>query len=244
VWFMYYREPRESKIANAAELEYIEQGGAVTTATSKGEPFRWDHFWKLLKFRQVWGVSIGKLAATSTLYFFLTWFPTYLIQERGMTMLKAGGATAIPYLAAAVGVMFGGWWGDWMIRRGYSVNFARKAPMVLGLLFTGSIILANWTTSNTLVIAILSFAFFAQGMSSTNWVVLSEIAPKQLVGMTGSIASFASNLAGIITPITIGVIVQTTGSFAWALGFCAIMSLIGVFAYTVVLGEIKRLVVD
>jgi len=99
--------------------------------------------------------------------------------------------------------MFGGWWGDWMIRRGISVNFARKAPMVMGLLLTGTIVLANFIESNTLVVLVLSSRFFAQGMSSTNWVVISEIAPKQLVGMTGSIISFASNLAGIITPITI-----------------------------------------
>jgi MFS transporter, ACS family, D-galactonate transporter len=244
VWFMYYREPSESRIANDAELSYIREGGALTTTTSRGEAFHWDHFRKLLTFRQVWGVCIGKLCANVTLYFFLTWFPTYLVQERGMSMLKAGGASVAPYLAAGLGVMFGGWWGDWMIRRGISVNFARKAPMVVGLLLTGSIVAANFTASNTLVIFILSFAFFAQGMSSTNWVVISEIAPKQLVGMTGSVISLVGNLAGIITPITIGFIVQATGSFAWALGFCGIVSLIGVFAYTVVLGKIERLVIE
>jgi ACS family D-galactonate transporter-like MFS transporter len=244
VWFVYYREPSESRIASQAELDYIREGGAVVGSAARGEAFRWDLFRKLLTFRQIWGVCIGKLCANVTLYFFLTWFPTYLVNERGMSMLKAGGASIGPYMAAAAGVMFGGWVGDWMIRRGVSVNFARKTPMVLGLLLTGSIVLANFTSSNTLVIFILSFAFFARGMSSTNWVVISEIAPKQLVGMTGSIISLVGNLAGIITPITIGVIVQMTGSFAWALGFCGIVSLIGVFAYTVVLGKIERLVVE
>jgi len=244
VWFFCYREPSESRIANDAELDYITKGGAITTSSSRGEPFRWDHFRKLLTFRQVWGVCIGKLCANVTLYFFLTWFPTYLVNERGMSMLNAGGASIGPYLAAGLGVMFGGWWGDWMIRRGISVNFARKAPMVVGLLLTGTIVAANFTASNTLVIFILSFAFFAQGMSSTNWVVISEIAPKQLVGMTGSIISLVGNLAGIITPITIGVIVQATGSFVWALGFCALVSLVGVFAYTVVLGKVERLHVE
>lgn len=241
VWFLCYREPAESHIVNAAELAYISEGGAVVGASPRGAPFRWDLFWRLLTYRQIWGVCLGKLCATTTLYFFLTWFPTYLVTERHMTMLKAGAASTLPYLAAGLGVMFGGWWGDWMIRRGMSVNFARKTPMVLGLLFTGSIVLANVTASNTLVIAVLSLSFFAQGMSSTNWVVISEIAPKQLIGMSGSIISFASNLAGIITPITIGIIVQNTGSFAWALGFCGIVSLVGVFAYTVVLGKIERL---
>ena len=244
VWHFCYRDPSESRIANEAELAYIRDGGALAGAPSRGEPFRWDLLRKLLTYRQIWGVCIGKLCATCTLYFFLTWFPTYLVTERGMTMLKAGGASILPYMAAALGVMFGGWWGDWMIRRGMSVNFARKTPMVLGLLFTGTIVLANFTASNTLVIAVLSFSFFAQGMSSTNWVVISEIAPKQLIGMSGSIISFASNLAGIITPITIGIIVQKTGSFAWALGFCGIVSLIGVFAYTVILGRIERLNIE
>lgn len=244
VWFLVYREPQESPHANEAELHYIREGGGVMEHARRGEPFRWDHFRRLLGFRQIWGVCIGKLAATTTLYFFLTWFPTYLVKARGMTMLHAGAASIGPYLAAAAGVMFGGWWGDYMIRRGHGVSFARKTPMVVGLLLTGTIVLANFVSSNVLVIGILSFAFFAQGMSSTNWVVISEIAPRNLVGMTGSVVSFASNLAGIITPITIGFIVQRTGSFEWALGFCAVVALIGALAYTVVLGPIERLTID
>lgn len=241
VWFLAYREPAQSRLANKAELDYIREGGAVVERVGQGERFRWDLCWKLLKYRQIWGVCIGKLAATTTLYFFLTWFPTYLMQARGMSMLHAGAAAIGPYLAAAAGVMFGGWWGDTMIARGISVSAARKTPMVIGLLFTGTIVLANFTASNSLVIAILCVAFFAQGMSSTTWVVVSEIAPHELVGMTGSIASFASNLAGIITPITIGFIVQKTGSFEWALGFCAIVALLGVVCYTLVLGKVERL---
>ena len=244
VWFAAYREPAQSRFANDAELDYIREGGGVVEKPGAAGPFRWDHCWKLLQYRQIWGVCIGKLAATTTLYFFLTWFPTYLMQARGMSMLHAGTAAIGPYLSAAVGVMFGGWWGDWMIRRGISVSTARKTPMVVGLLLTGTIVLANFTSSNAVVIAILCVAFFAQGMSSTTWVVVSEIAPRDLVGMTGSIASFASNLAGIITPITIGFIVQKTGSFEWALGFCAIVAVVGVLSYTFVLGKVERLVVD
>ena len=244
IWFLFYREPSESRRANNAELDYIRQGGALSSAQAARAPFSWAAVGKLLRFRQVWGICIGKLAATTTLYFFLTWFPTYLVNERGMTMLKAGGASIAPYMAAAVGVMFGGWWGDYMIRRGVSVNFARKAPMVVGLLLTGSIVLANYTSSNMLVILIMSFAFFAQGMSSTNWVVISEVAPSNLVGMTGSIISFVGNASSIITPIVIGFILKATGSFNWALSFCAIMSLVGVFAYTVILGKVERLHVD
>jgi len=244
VWFLFYREPRNSRRASEEELAYIQQGKAVGGPASPRGGFRWDDCVKLLSFRQMWGVCIGKFAATTTLYFFLTWFPTYLIQARGMTMLHAGAAAIGPYFAAGGGVMFGGWWGDWMVRRGYPLTTARKLPMVIGLLLTGSIVLANFTTSNALVMVILCFAFFAQGMSSTTWVILSEISPLKLVGMTGSIASFASNIAGIVTPITIGFIVQKTGSFEWALGFCAVVSLVGVLSYTLLMGPIKRLDVE
>ncbi len=71
-----------------------------------------------------------------------------------MSMLHAGTAAVGPYLSAAAGVMFGGWWGDWMIWRGVSVSTTRKLPMVIGLLLTGTIVLANFTTSNAIVIGI------------------------------------------------------------------------------------------
>lgn len=88
-WFLFYREPGNSKLVNKEELDYIRQG-KVTGNPAMSDGFRWEHCLKLLRFRQMWGVCIGKFAATTTLYFFLTWFPTYLIQARGMTMLHAG----------------------------------------------------------------------------------------------------------------------------------------------------------
>jgi ACS family D-galactonate transporter-like MFS transporter len=176
------------------------------------------------------------------IFFLLTWFPSYLIQERGLSLLKVGGYAVAPYLGAAIGVLVGGAWSDALLKRGVSQTWARKIPIVTGFLLTSVIFLANFTTSNPVAIAVVSCAFFFSGVSSIGWAVTSDIAPVRLVGMTGGIVNFAANLAGIMTPIAVGYIVKATGSYFWALALVAVFpAVLGVFAYTVVLGEIRRI---
>lgn len=158
-----------------------------------------------------------------------------------MTMLKAGFFAVLPYIAASIGVLLGGYWSDTLLKRGYSMSVARKLPIVTGFLFASSIFLANFTTSNLIAIAILSFAFFAQGVSSMSWAIISEVAPKELIGMTGGVCNFAGNLAGIAMPIAIGYILAHTGSFSWALGLVGIAAITGALSYTFLLGPVKRI---
>jgi hypothetical protein len=88
----------------------------------------------VLSSRKLWGVYFGQFALTSTLWFFLTWFPTYLVQARGMSFVKAGFLASLPFLAAFVGVLCSGVLSDAMVRRGASLGTARKVPIVTGLL--------------------------------------------------------------------------------------------------------------
>jgi ACS family D-galactonate transporter-like MFS transporter len=245
VWWALYRNPSESTTVNRAEIAYIEAGGG---GEYKGQPldFRWRHIGALLKHRQVIGASIGQFGGNSTLVFFLTWFPTYLVTARGMTFIKAGFMTSVPYIAAAVGVVLGGIVSDAILKRTGSANLARKLPIVSGMLLASTIILANYvpTGSNGLVIAIMSLAFFGQGMTNLGWTVVSDIAPKKLIGLTGGLFNFTTNLAGIITPIVIGATFQATGTFVGPLIYIAAVALLGAFAYSVILGDIHRLDVD
>lgn len=240
IWFKVYRDPRECKRVSKEELQYIEEGGALTGGVQQAE-FKWSLVWQLFEHRQIWAICIGKFAISSTLFFFLTWFPTYLVEERGMTMLKAGFFAVMPYIAASVGVLLGGYWSDTLLKRGYSMSVARKLPIVTGFVFASTIFLANFTDSNLVAISILSFAFFAQGVSSMSWAIISEVAPKELIGVTGGVCNFAGNLAGIVMPITIGFILAYTGSFSWALGLVGIAAITGALSYTFLLGPVKRI---
>jgi ACS family D-galactonate transporter-like MFS transporter len=241
VWWVLYRNPSESR-ANRAEIEHIEAGGGGELT---GTPlvFRWSHIRALLRHRQVVGASIGQFGGNSTLVFFLTWFPTYLVTARGMTFIKAGFMTALPFIAASIGVLIGGVVSDVLLKRTGSANIGRKVPIVSGLLLASTIIIANYVPAdnNTLVILVMSIAFFGQGMTNLGWTVVSDIAPKKLIGLTGGIFNFSANLAGIVTPLVIGVFYDMTGSFVGPLVYIAGVALIGAFAYIVILGDIHRL---
>ncbi|RKR36485.1 MFS transporter [Paraburkholderia sp. BL17N1] len=258
IWWMFYREPRDHPSANQAELDYIEAGGGLThrktnadaaaatgaaaTAASAQSGFEWRTIGRLLKHRQLTGICLGQFAGNSTLVFFLTWFPTYLATERHMAWLKIGFFAIMPFIAASIGVMFGGLFSDWLLRRGKSPNVARKLPIIAGLLLASTIILANYVDSNVAVIAILSVAFFAQGMAALGWTLVSDIAPDGLLGVTGGIFNFAANLAGIVTPLVVGFIVAATGSFVGALVFIGAIALVGALSYIFIVGDIKRIV--
>ena len=226
VWWWLYQEPA-GQIARHEEI-----------------PLRWTDARRLLAYRQVWGASLGQFGGNTTLVFFLTWFPTYLAVDRHMDWIRAGFFSILPVLAAACGVIFGGWWSDALLARTGSRNLARKLPLVVGLVGASIIILANAVTSDWMVIAVLSVAFFAQGMTGLGWTVISEIAPERMMGLTGGIFNFAANLAGVLTPVVVGLIVGATGSFYYALFYIGAAALIGALSYVVVLGDVDRIVID
>ena len=241
LWIAKYREPPDHKGVNAAERDLIAAGGGLVGGTGARGRTDWSKAGKLLRYRQMWGICIGQFAGNSTLVFFLTWFPTYLATERHMGFIKIGIFAVLPFIAASIGVLFGGWWSDEMLRRGKSANIARKVPIISGLLLASTIITANFVDSNGAVIAILSLAFFAQGMAALGWTLVSDIAPDGMLGLTGGIFNLAANLAGIITPLVIGAIVAATGSFFYALAYIGCLALLGASAYIFVLGDVKRI---
>jgi D-galactonate transporter len=243
IWYFLYRDPLDSKRANASEIAYIRAGGGEV-AKQKKASFSFAAVLLLLRYRQIWAICIGKFASFAALTFFLTWFPTYLIEQRHMHMLKAGFFLVLPYVGASVGILIAGSVSDLLIRRGVSLSFARKAPLVIGSLLGTSIVFANLVTSDTACIAILTTAFFAQGFSSMSWAAVSEVAPVQYIGLTSGVTSLSANLAGIVVPIVIGYIVHVTGSFVYALDFVGMLSVIGALSYSLLLGRLHRIVID
>ena len=237
LWYALYRDPHESR-ANQAELEHIAAGGGLGQSTRVH--FQWRHIAFLLKQRQILGASIGQFASNSTLVFFLTWFPTYLATERQMAWLKVGFFAVLPFIAASVGVVVGGVTSDYLLRRTGSANLARKLPIISGLVLASTIVAANFLNSDGLVIAVMSVAFFGQGMVNLGWTLITDVAPKKLIGLTGGVFNLCANLAGIVTPLVVGFVVKETGSFAWALAFIAIVAVIGALSYIFVVGDVKR----
>jgi ACS family D-galactonate transporter-like MFS transporter len=241
VWHAVYREPHESKWVNEAELAHIAAGGGLESQGGGRLALSWAAVAALLRARQILGASIGQFCGNSTLVFFLTWFPSYLATERGMDWIRSGFAASLPYIGASIGVLVGGAVSDAIIRRTGSPTLGRKIPIVVGLLLTSTMVLANFTSSNALVVAIMSVAFFGQGLVNLGWTLIADVAPKQLMGLTGGIFNLCANLAGIVTPLVIGFVLGATGSFYGALTYIAALGLVGAAAYIFILGDVRRL---
>ncbi|MFY0576319.1 MFS transporter [Cystobacter fuscus] len=158
-----------------------------------------------------------------------------------MSILKAGFVSSLPAVAGFIGGVLGGVISDGLIRRGHSLTFARKTPIVLGMLMSTSMVVCNYVDSQWLVVAIMSLAFFGKGVGALGWAVMSDTSPKQIAGLSGGVFNTFGNLAGITTPIIIGYILKQSGSFAAALVFVGANALLAIVCYLLVVGEIRRL---
>lgn len=244
VWYLLYRDPVDHPRVNAAELDYIEAGGGLPkgrkTDAGQRSIWHWDNLRQVLARRTLWGLYIGQFAGNAMLYFFLTWFPSYLVQYRGATFIKSSAlATSVPFLAAAAGVLLSGFFSDRLVKQGKSVSMARKTPIIAGLLLSVSIVGANYTDNPTVIIFFMSLAFFGAGMALISWVFVSILSPKHLIGLTGGVFNFMGNLASIVVPIVIGFLVQD-GDFKPALVFIGAIALLGACSYIFLVGKIER----
>ncbi len=241
VWYLLYREPRESR-ANDAEIALITDGGGLVDLadrrTSRAAITRADVA-TVLGRRKLWGLYLGQFCLTSTLWFFLTWFPTYLVEYRDMDYIKSGFLASLPFIAALVGVLVSGVFSDFLLRRGASLGAARKGPIITGLLLTTAMLGANYTDSTALVIAFLSIAFFGNGLASITWSLVSALAPIRLIGLTGGMFNFIGNLSSIATPIIIGLIVTDT-SFAPGFAYMTVITALGIASYVFLVGRVER----
>ena len=240
VWYVAYRDPQEHKGVNAAGLARIRADAAKAAESEDGNRVTLGDFRTVFSNRKLWGIYIGKFCLGGTLIFFLTWFPTYLVEYRGLSYVKSGFIASVPFLAAFVGVIVSGIASDRLVRKGFSNEFARKAPVVLGMVLTTAIVGANYTDDTFWVVLFLSMAFFGNGLSSIAWVFVSFLSPPRLIGIVGGAFNFISSLSAVIVPVVIGFLVGG-GDFKPALVFIGALALIGAFSFLFLVGKIERI---
>jgi ACS family glucarate transporter-like MFS transporter len=103
-----------------------------------------------------------------------------------------------------------------------------------------TMIACNYVSTSFAVMLLMSVAFFGKGLGALGWTVVSDTSPKTLIGVNGGLFNLIGNLAGVTTPIVIGLIVKHTGSFHYALVFVGCTALMAIVAYLPIVGEIKR----
>jgi len=245
-FFRSYHEPADYPGITTEEIAQIADGGGIpdlshrmTTRRAEGSHSPWRDLLIVLSRRKLWGIYFGHFVWGVVGTFFRSWFITYLVNYRHFTFIKAGLYGSMPFVTVFLGALFSGVISDLLVRRGFSLTFARKAPIIGGLIFSTSIVGANFTDSEPLIMAFLTFAYFCNGVASIHWSLVSATAPERLIGLTSSVFNFMGGLAGVLTPIIIGVLLKA-GDYRTPLVFVAVIEVLGVLSYLFVVGKLER----
>ncbi|WP_406384952.1 MFS transporter [Streptomyces sp. NBC_01618] len=243
-WLKMYRDPRKHPKVNEAELAYIEAGQKKqdADASDDGPQLRWRD---LLRYRTVWGMALGFSCQSFVIYFFITWFPSYLVEARGFSLLTLGVFGTIPAIIAFIGNFGGGWASDALVRRGHSLTFARKSCIIAGMLVSALIGLAAVVDNSMVALALLSLSFGGVTFATSSIVTLpADIAPlstRSWASTIQGVQNSVSNLAGVASPFVIGLIYSSTGSFVGGLLAAAGVAIAGCLIYLFMVGDIKPL---
>jgi len=239
VWIIVYRDPENHRSVTPEQLARLQAERG--TKTTDGAKVPWS---SLFRYRTVWGMMIGFFCLNFVIYFFITWFPTYLVQARGFSMKELGTLGLLPGLVAIPSGWLGGFTSDALYRRGWSLTAARKTCLVGGMLMSSVITLSVFAPNVYLALVCFAIAYGSLAFTAASiWSLPGDVAPTPAhVASIGGIQNFASNLAGIVTTTFTGVMLTiTSGSFIVPLVVAGVFCVLGAGTYLFMVGEIAPL---
>ncbi len=237
-WLWFYRLPREHPLITQEELQHIESGQESVSAGERAEKLPW---LTLLRYRQVWGMVIPRFLTEPVWWFYLLWLPTYLAKERGLTLTlgQIGLMAAIPYITADLGCLFGGGMSSFLVRRGWSVNAARKTIMVFSAFLMPAALFVMKAPTAWSAVALISIATFAHQSWSTNMLTLpADLFPQRVVGSVTGIQGVSIIASAIFQPL-VGYLVANY-SYAPVFTIAGLLHPTAAIVLLLILGPIRR----
>jgi len=245
LWWFIYKDPEKYRpIAPDAVDALLAEREPQTKNITETEKISWC---SLFRYRTIWGLMIGLFCLNFAIYFFITWFPSYLMETRNFSLKALGTLGMLPALLAIPGGWLGGFTSDWLLRRGWSATAARKTCLVTGMLLSSSIALSVFVENDLVCLSLFALAYASLSFAGANvWVIVGEIAPTPgHVASIGGVQNFAGNLAGIfITTFTGVMLTITKGSFIIPLSVAGALCIIGACSYLFIVGKIEPLTID
>ena len=196
---------------------------------------------EILRQRSAWGTFIGLFSFNYLWYFLITWLPFYLVKQRGFSIPAMSFVGGSAFLALAISVLICGWLADRWIASTGNATLILKFFCGGGLAISSIAFLAVFLIHNhTIAMGILIFSCVALGMCSPNlWTMTQILAGAQTAGRWAGLENFCGNLAGILGPLLVGVIVDKTGEFFWAFAMTSAVSLLGAAGYVFVVDRVE-----
>jgi MFS transporter, ACS family, hexuronate transporter len=205
-WLMIYQKPEEHPKLQPAELAHIQSDPA--------EPATKIPWASLIGYRQTWAFALGKFMTDPIWWVYLFWLPKFLNTNYGLNITQIGLPLVVIYVVADVGSIGGGWLSSSLIKRGWTVNKARKVAMLICALAVVPIVFAAKASNLWVAVGLVSIAAAAhQGWSANLFTMTSDMFPRRAVGSVVGMGGMAGSIGGMLIATTVGLILQYTGSY-------------------------------
>jgi len=177
----------------------------------------------LLRIREVWGMVAAKFLSDAAWYFYLFWLPKYLYDARGFDIKAVGAFAWIPYAAAGIGCLVGGWFSSYLVRREFSLSTSRKLALGLSAAVMPLVIFIPYVAVSW-AIAMFSVAYFGQQSWSTLVMVLpTDLLPRRVVGSVAGLVGFGGAMGGIAFGQLVGYLLDH------GVGYGVVLTMAGTF---------------
>ena len=205
-WHNGYRSPERHRSVSPAELAHIRSDPPESLT-----PVKWA---RLLPLRQTWAFSTGKFLTDPVWWLYLFWIPDFLNKNYGLDLKSMGPPLIVIYLIADVGSIGGGWLSSALIKRGWTVNRARKSAMLLCALCVVPIVFASYASNLWVSVLLVGLAAAAhQGWSANLFTLTSDMFPRKAVGSVVGIGGMSGAIGGMCLALIVGEVLQRTGSY-------------------------------
>jgi ACS family hexuronate transporter-like MFS transporter len=209
-WLVVYERPDRHPRLKAAERAYI-TADPVVPATH----MPWA---SLFGYRQTWSFALAKFLTDPIWWMYLFWLPDFFSRTYGLSLLQLGPPIIVIYVVADIGSVGGGWLSSSLIRRGWSVNAARKTAMLICAIAVVPIVAAASIHSMWGAVALISLATAAhQGWSANLFTLATDMFPRQAIGSVVGLGGFAGAVGGMLIAKLVGYVLQMTGSYTTVL---------------------------
>ena len=240
LWYFFYQSPATHPNLSDTERALILSDQPATDALVTGDTSR-RPWLSLFGYRQVWAVVAGRFFSDPIWWFLIAWLPNYLKSERGFSLALIGLLAWVPFLFADIGNLTGGFVSSLLIKRGWTVDRARKAVLAFSALLVPIGVLGVVTSSSDAVaigsISVIAFAF--QSWIVNIHTIPSDTFPKQDVGSVFGIGGTAAGIASMLFTLLVGYVVDRFG-YTPVFIMVGVMAPLAAMLFFGIMGRIER----
>ena len=182
----------------------------------------------------LWSTALAYFGYAWILWTFLSWFPTYLVEERGVDPKALAIGGAIPWVGGCIGLAAGGIITDWLVRRSGNPVAPRRNLVIVCLTLTAVLFaLIGLVDTEWTAVLLMTAVFFLYLTGAQYWLIVGEAVPANSYGaVSGAVQAFAT-LASVIAPVLTGYLVDSSLGWTGVFALAGVIAIVGVLALAI-----------